>query len=131
MNGDGKADIVCRADDGGIMVFESKDVDNFYEPGTVWSDEIFGFCANNRKWVLLICLPLKGLPVETWNMATRTCPDAFNLHLTKISYTFVEFYDNRLLLLFMSRFNSYCINVSYLSCWGEIKTAFYFPDLPG
>ena len=51
MNGDGKADIVCRASDGGIMVWEAKDVDEFYEPEAVWSDDVFGFCTNNPKWV--------------------------------------------------------------------------------
>ena len=51
VNGDGKADIVCRAADGGIMVWEAKDVNNFYEPEAAWSDEAFGFFTNNPKWV--------------------------------------------------------------------------------
>ena len=51
VNGDGKDDIVCRSTDGGIMVYEAKDMANFYEPEAVWSDEVFGFCDNNLKWV--------------------------------------------------------------------------------
>ena len=51
MNGDGKADIVCRAADGGIVVWEAKDVNEFYEPAAVWINEAFGFCTNNPKWV--------------------------------------------------------------------------------
>ena len=51
MNGDGKADIVCRATDGGIVVYEAKDVGTFYNPGDVWRDKAFRFCPNNPKWV--------------------------------------------------------------------------------
>ena len=49
VNGDGKDDIVCRAADGGIMLWEAKDVHNFYGPEAVWSNEAFGFCTNNPK----------------------------------------------------------------------------------
>ena len=55
VNGDGKGDIVCRAADGGIMVFEAKDVDTFYDPAAVWSDEVFGYCANSPRWVHEFC----------------------------------------------------------------------------
>ena len=55
INGDNRADVVCITDDGGIMIYEAKDVETFYEPGTVWSDEAFGFCTNSPKRVYYYC----------------------------------------------------------------------------
>ena len=55
VNRDRRTDIVCSADDGGIMVLESKDLDsgNFYDPADPWKDVLFGFCPMNPKWVNL------------------------------------------------------------------------------
>ena len=53
MNGDSRTDVVCSANDGGMMVWESKDLDsgNFYDPTDPWEDKLFGFCPINAKWV--------------------------------------------------------------------------------
>ena len=53
MNGDSRSDVVCLADDGGIIIWESKDMDsgNFYDPTEPWEDKLFGFCPVNSKWV--------------------------------------------------------------------------------
>ena len=51
MNGDGRADVVCVSSTGGMMVWESKHIENFYEPDNPWTDEYFGFCNVNEKLV--------------------------------------------------------------------------------
>ena len=54
VNGDGRSDIVCTAD-GGIMVWEAKDVNdnaNIYDSNSKWMDVNFGFCAQNDKEVI-------------------------------------------------------------------------------
>ena len=54
VNGDRRSDIVCTAE-GGIMVWESKDVDDnedIYGPSNKWTDLNFGFCAQNDKEVI-------------------------------------------------------------------------------
>ena len=55
VNGDSRTDVVCSADDGGIMIWESKELDsgNFYDPTDPWEDKLFGFCSMNPKWVNL------------------------------------------------------------------------------
>ena len=35
------------------MVWESKDIENFYEPDNPWTDEYFRFCNVNEKLVSL------------------------------------------------------------------------------
>ena len=92
MNGDGKADVVCISDDGGIRVYEAKDVDNFYEPGTVWNDEAFGFFTNNPKWVheflffyLLKAHQLKqGTWIQEHFLMLSTCIDKDIIYLCKM-----------------------------------------------
>ena len=53
VNGDGRTDVVCSADDGGIIVWESKDLvsGNFYDVDDPWKDELFGFCPNTPRQV--------------------------------------------------------------------------------
>ena len=53
VNGDSRTDVICSADDAGVMVWESKDLDsgNYYDPTDPWEDVLFGFCPINAKWV--------------------------------------------------------------------------------
>ena len=53
VNGDGRDDTVCTTGYGGIIVWESKDMNsgNFYDPTDPWKDDLFGFCHNGPKWV--------------------------------------------------------------------------------
>ena len=56
VNVDGRADVVCTADDGSMMVWESKDVQqnaNIYDPDSKWINEAFGFCKLQEKMVIV------------------------------------------------------------------------------
>ena len=49
MNGDGRSDVICKSNDGGVMVWESKDFKNLYGPSGSWKDDLLGFCPNNAN----------------------------------------------------------------------------------
>ena len=55
MNGDGRADVMCVANDGGVAVWLSKEgSDNLYETSSEWTDARFGFCPkHDLKQVIL------------------------------------------------------------------------------
>ena len=53
VNGDNRADVFCKDNDGSVMVSKSKNVYNFYEPTNNWMDDRFGLCPA-EKWVCKI-----------------------------------------------------------------------------
>ena len=53
MNGDGSDDIVCTGSNGGMMVWEAKDISNVYDPNSKWTDVNFGFCVYASKQVII------------------------------------------------------------------------------
>ena len=53
LNKDGRADVVCVADDGSMMVWESRsDIENIFDPNAKWIDGEFGFCEHQEKQVI-------------------------------------------------------------------------------
>ena len=48
VNGDGRADVMCVANDGGVAVWLSKEGNwDFYEFSSEWTDSMFGFCPEH------------------------------------------------------------------------------------
>ena len=94
------------ADTGGVMVYEAKDVDNFYESGTVWSDEAFGFCTNSPKKVIIV--------VECYVIILQRPVHEFNKDITHSIGDFDQvgsFKTKR----FLFKFSTQVKNVSYRS----------------
>ena len=57
MNGDGRTDVVCVDGNGGVMVWEVKDVDDksdIYDLNSKWTHLNFGFCTYNDKQVTFL-----------------------------------------------------------------------------
>ena len=55
MNGDGRADVMCVANDGGVAVWLSKEgSDNFYETSSEWTDARFGFCPQHDQKQVIV-----------------------------------------------------------------------------
>ena len=77
VNGDGSSDIVCTGLEGGMMVWEAKDVADFahiYQANSKWTDVNFGFCVHTNKMVII--LPKSFYKVITIKKQTILCQNS-------------------------------------------------------